>query len=539
MTHLVNPVLRGFNPDPSILRVGADYYIATSTFEWSPLVRLHHSRDLVHWRTLGHAVDSAGVLDLRGVPDSGGVWAPSLSHHDGLFWLVLSIVRTMDGDAKDLDNYLLTAPDITGPWSEPVRLNSRGFDASLFHDRDGRHWLVGVQWDPRPGRTRFAGISLQEYDAKAGRLVGDSRIVARDAGLIEGPNLYWHDGYYYLMLAQGGTGFNHGISMLRSRSLDGEFERDPQYSLLTSRDDPEWELQKAGHGELVQTPDGDWYLAHLASRTSRDDQGQFAVTGRETCLQRVAWTEDGWLRLADDQGRPVTGTRARTRVRSTAAASGTTDGPALAPGFHDDFSAPRLDRTRWSALRRRVHPGWLDLEARPGRLRLHGGQSRASVFEQSLIGTRIEEPTARVATRIEARPRTTGHRAGLVAWYDRRSHYGLYLTLDDDGRRVLLLQQCTPAGTSHLGEPVPVHDWSDLHLGFALDGPSITFSAGPDPHLGAWTGPTLSSRPLSDDYRGLLRFTGAFAALRVDDHDGDGFSADIDHLTIDYPLTPA
>jgi xylan 1,4-beta-xylosidase len=544
MTDLTNPILRGFNPDPSIVRVGADYYIATSTFEWAPLVRLHHSRDLVRWTTIGHAVEATGAFDLRGVPDSGGVWAPSLSYHDGVYWLVLSVVRTTDGAAQDLDNYLVTAAELTGPWSEPVRLNSRGFDASLFHDRDGRHWLVGVQWDPRPGRESFAGISLQEYDAKAERLVGESRIIAHSDTLIEGPNLYWHDGYYYLMLAQGGTGFEHGICMARSRTLDGSFDRDPQFSLLTSRDNPEWELQKAGHGELVRTPDGDWYLVHLASRMSADGQGPFAVTGRETCLQRVAWTSDGWLRLADDDGQPVEGTRARVRVRSTVAPDEAPTGATLdRRRFQDDFTAPELDRTRWSTLRRPADPSWLDHTARPGWVRLRGGQSSASRFNQSLIATRIEEPTARVTTRLDAAPRNPGHRAGLVAWYDRHSHYGLYLTRDDHGHRILILEEATPAGTHWLDEPVTVDEWPDLHLGFTLDGPTIAFSAGPAPDPDGkpahWTSRTLTSRLLSDDYQDLLRFTGAFAALRVDDHDGeaDGFSADVDHLTIDYPTT--
>ena len=154
-----NPILRGFNPDPSILRVAGDYYIATSTFEYHPAVRLHHSTDLVHWTTIGHALD----LDLRGVPDSGGVWAPSLSHADGLFWLAYSIVRTMDGDDKDIDNYLVTASSIEGPWSEPVHLGSRGFDFSFFHDTDGTHWIVGVQWDHRPEHPSFSGLVLEQY----------------------------------------------------------------------------------------------------------------------------------------------------------------------------------------------------------------------------------------------------------------------------------------------------------------------------------------------------------------------------------------
>ena len=137
-----NPILRGFNPDPSIVRVGDDYYIATSTFEWFPGVRLYHSRDLAHWEVVGHALDEVNGFDLRGIPDSCGVWAPSLTHADGMFWLAYSVVRTEDGDDKDLTNYLVTAPDVRGPWSDPVGLGSRGFDFSFFHDTDGTHWIV-------------------------------------------------------------------------------------------------------------------------------------------------------------------------------------------------------------------------------------------------------------------------------------------------------------------------------------------------------------------------------------------------------------
>lgn len=137
-----NPILPGFHPDPSIVRVGEDYFLATSTFEWFPGVALYQSRDLAHWEPAGHALTRPSQCDLTAVPDSGGVWAPSLSHCDGKFWLVYTVMRTRTGPYKDMVNALVTADDIAGPWSEPVYLNSRGFDPSLFHDDDGRKWLV-------------------------------------------------------------------------------------------------------------------------------------------------------------------------------------------------------------------------------------------------------------------------------------------------------------------------------------------------------------------------------------------------------------
>jgi xylan 1,4-beta-xylosidase len=308
-----NPVLKGCNPDPSFLRVGDDYYLANSTFEWFPGVPIYHSKDLANWRLIGHALTRRSQLDLRGVPDSGGIWAPSLSYHDGLFYLIYTIVRTRTGPFKDVHNYLTTAREITGPWSEPIFLNSSGFDASLFHDDDGRKWLINVQWDFRKGRPRFAGIVLQEYDAKAERLAGPIKMIFQKPHLIEGPNLYKLDGRYYLMLAEGGTGWNHGISMARAATIDGPYEADPLPLLLTSRKSPGAPLQKAGHGELVQTPAGEWYLAHLCSRPVYPSRR--CILGRETALQRVVWNKEGWMRLE------AGGTDAQVELRFRAASS--------------------------------------------------------------------------------------------------------------------------------------------------------------------------------------------------------------------------
>src|SRR5206468_6623435 len=192
----------------------------------------------------------------------------SLSYHDGQFWLIYTNVRTAGAGRpfKDVGIYLTTARDILGPWSEPITLNSIGFDPSLFHDDDGRKWLVNMMWDFRKGHSRFAGIVVQEYDHAQQKLVGPMTNILSKPVLTEGPNLYKRDGWYYLMLAEGGTGWNHGISMARAKSIAGPYGLDPQESVITARSDESIELQKAGHGELVQTPAGDWYLAHLASR---------------------------------------------------------------------------------------------------------------------------------------------------------------------------------------------------------------------------------------------------------------------------------
>ena len=248
-TMIRNPILPGFNPDPSILRVGDDYYIATSTFEWYPGVQIHHSRDLVNWRLLTRPLRRASQLNMLGDPDSCGVWAPCLTHSDGLFWLVYTDVkrygRTTVGGAsgaslRDFHNYLVTCPTIDGEWSDALYLNSSGFDPSLFHDDDGRKYLVNQLWDHRPGRGRFAGIVLQEYSPTQRKLIGEPRNIFKGTaiGFTEAPHLYKRNGYYYLITAEGGTGWGHAITMARSRSLTGPYELHPDKYIVTARDRP-------------------------------------------------------------------------------------------------------------------------------------------------------------------------------------------------------------------------------------------------------------------------------------------------------------
>ena len=308
-----NPILPGFNPDPSILRVGDDYYIATSTFEWYPGVQIHHSRDLVNWRLLTRPLRRASQLNMLGDPDSCGVWAPCLTYSDGLFWLIYTDVkrygRTTVGGAsgaslRDFHNYLVTCPTIDGEWSDPMYLNSSGFDPSLFHDDDGRKYLVNQLWDHRPGRNRFAGIVLQEYSPAQRKLIGERKNIFEGTaiGFTEAPHLYKRNGYYYLITAEGGTGWGHAMTMARSRSLTGPYELHPDKYIITARDRPDAPLQRAGHGDLVDTQAGDTYAVYLCGRPL-PNRGR-CVLGRETAIQKMVWGSDDWLRTLDGSGLP-------------------------------------------------------------------------------------------------------------------------------------------------------------------------------------------------------------------------------------------
>ena len=352
-TLIQNPILPGFHPDPSICRVGEDYYIAVSTFEWWPGVRLYHSRDLAHWRHLGSALDRVSQLDMRGCPNSGGIWAPCLTHADGKFWLIYTNVRQHgSGVVHDTPNYLVTAEHIEGPWSEPVFLNSSGFDPSLFHDDDGRKYIVQMQTGEAATPRRFDGILLQGYDPASARLLGDPVNIwpGSPIGITEGPHLLKKDGWYYLITAEGGTSVRHAISVCRSRTLAGPYEIHPQNPMLTAYQKEHLTLWSTGHGCFVDTPAGEWFTVHLCHRPLQRpgrlvldrEENKSVPLGRETCLQKFRWDADGWPRLAhgDNSPRDTVEVNLPAHPWLAAPASPAFSGPALPPSSTPCASRP-------------------------------------------------------------------------------------------------------------------------------------------------------------------------------------------------------
>lgn len=523
MTLVQNPILPGFHPDPSIIRVGLDYYIATSTFEWWPGIRIHHSRDLANWSLVGHALARRSQLDLRGVPDSGGIWAPALSYSDGIFWLTYSDVRGFNGFAKDTRNYLVTSRTITGPWSDPIPLNSSGFDPSLFHDEDGRKWLVNQRWDRRPDRNQFAGIVLQEYHHPTRALLGEPALIFAGTamGLTEGPHLYRKDGYYYLVTAEGGTGEAHAVTVARSRALAGPYEVAPHNPLLTAAHQPDALLQKAGHGSLVETPEGRWYLAHLCSRPLGAHRR--CLLGRETALQAISWPTGQWPQLAGGGNLPS----------PTVIIPRVTARPYL-PEFTDDFAAPALD-PHWSVLREPPAESWLSLSARPGFLRLRGRYSLLATFDQSLVGFRVLHHHCQVSTRLEFQPRTFQQSAGLAFYYNTTQfHYLQIIGRDGGGRELRLL--CGDHGSYHEplvpGVQLPAEGAVDLQARLSGEGLQFAYAVGGGPPQPV--GPVLDATLLSDDrvIEGKAwGFTGCFVALCAQDSTDSDIPADFNRFS--------
>jgi xylan 1,4-beta-xylosidase len=557
-----NPILVGFNPDPSIVRAGEDYYIATSTFEWFPGVQIHHSRDLVKWRLLTRPLRRASQLNMLGAADSCGVWAPCLTYADGLFWLIYTDVkrygRTTVGGAsgaslRDFHNYLVTSPRIDGDWSDPVYLNSSGFDPYLFHDDDGRKYLLNMLWDHRPGNNRFAGIVLQEYSVKDGKLVGERQNIFKGTalGFTEAPHLYKRNGRYYLLTAEGGTGWGHAVTMARAQKLTGPYELHPDIYILSARHRPDVELQRAGHADLVDTPDGETYMVYLCGRPLRN-RGRCTL-GRETAIQKMVWGTDDWLRTVDGQGVPTVETPAPSfeggpggRPSSGAASSERAGALRGSDTSHQaDIAAPETGALRcdFNEPQLPIDFQWLrtpwpqeifNLSTRPGFLRLFGRETIGSLFRQSLVARRQESHCFSAATVLEFEPEHFQHMAGLVCYYNSAKFHYLYLSHDEGVGKHFRVMSCLPdsaqadAFTSATAIPAgkPVHlrvevDYERLHFGYRVEGVDNNWR---------WLPQQFDASILSDEATapGLPNFTGAFVGMACQDLAGTSKTADFD-----------
>lgn len=522
MAYATNPILTGFNPDPSIIRVGNDYYIATSTFEWFPGVQIHHSTDLIHWELICHPLDRLSQLNMIGEQSSCGIWAPCLSYSNGIYYLIYTDVKSFIGLFKDTHNYLVTASDIKGPWSEPVYLNSSGFDASLFHDDDGKKYLLNMLMDYRCWQTKFGGIILQEYSQEKKTLIGKPINIFRGTQLrlTEGPHIYKQDGYYYLMTAEGGTGYEHAVTVARSRMIEGPYEVDPLNPILTSYHTPDNPLQKAGHGSITQGHNGKWYMVHLCGRPVGEER--LCILGRETALEEVEW-KDGWLRLVNGANSP-----SKTVEISGLEADSTVVKKYLRENFDKDSWSIHLQSLRVPLAER------ASLSDRPGYLRLYGRESFASCHHQSLLAHRQQSFYVEATTKIDFKPLSFQTMAGLVYYYNALSYYYLYITEDEVAGRTLSIISCILGkGTQPIGIGISLPAMGEVYLRLTSEKEKAYFSYSLDNQSYIRVGKTLDATVLSDDYyasTGHIMFTGAFIGICCQDLSGQKAYADFDYF---------
>ena len=513
-----NPILPGFNPDPSILRVGDDYYIANSTFEWFPGVQIHHSKDLTNWRLLTHPLTRLSQLNMKGNPDSGGIWAPCLSYDQGMFYLIYTDVKTWRGKFKSAHNYLVTAEDIMGPWSDPVYLNSSGFDPSLFHDDDGRKWLVNQWWDHRKNHTWNAGILLQEYDPVAKCLVGSAENIFKGTELLctEGPHLYKRNGYYYLLTAEGGTGYEHAVTIARSRKINGPYEVDPTNPILTSWQKPKLVLQKAGHASLVETQNGEWYMAHLCGRPLKELRCNL---GRETSIQRCYWTQDNWIRVWG-------GSEPKVLITGP----DLPEHPFQPEPLRDDFNEDELG-VNYATLRVPADPSWLSLKERPGFLRLKGREPMESCHEQSMVARRQQAFWVEASTCLEFEPETFQQMAGLICYYDTENYYYLRVTHHEElGKCLGIITSIDTQYDEPLEQDIGIDGWERCYLKVEINRDELQFSYSKDGENWESVGPLFDASTLSDDFVGKMRFTGSMIGMCAQDISGAKKEADFDYF---------
>lgn len=551
MEKIHNPILRGFHPDPSIIRVGEDYYIATSTFEWWPGVRLHHSKDLIHWELIEYPLNRISQLDLRGVGPSQGIWAPCLTYDKGMFYLVYTIVRSFYCNMYDTENYLVTAENIHGPWSEPTALNNFGFDPSLFHDDNGKKYMVSMVTDHRVPKKYAGRLVLQEFDTEQKKMVGPVRdIYCADGIFLEGPHIFKRHGFYYLFSADTGTGEGHGQTIQRSENVWGPYEmyrpfdekrqEGEAYSILTSRHHEDILLQKAGHCDLVETQDGEWYAVHLCGRASEErnptNVERFAgdrryMLGRETAIQKMRWTDDDWLVMAEGKNTPKEIVEPPKFIRDT----DISEKERIL--IRDDFDASCL-HLDYQSLRIPMNEHYLSLTERRGWLRMYGRSGLASRFSQTLIARRMTEYDMSTGTCLDFEPEVFKQMAGLILMYDTDNYLYLHISYDEDIGKCITLLKAENKKYEYLTDYIPLETGRDVILKLTVKKVYAQFFYGyrdsceKNEKMLQKIGPCINASFLSDEACKEGWFTGTMAGICCQDLTGFGKYADFDWFEV-------
>jgi xylan 1,4-beta-xylosidase len=407
-----NPVIPGGFPDPSICRVGDDYYTVHSSFEYFPGVPVFHSKDLVHWKLIGYCLTRASQLPLEKMRYSGGIYAPTIRYHDGLFYM---ITTNVDGGG----NFYVTAENPAGPWSEPLWLDREGIDPSLFFDDDGKVYY-----------TRHEGqadgyIAQCLIDMEEGKLEGDLKKIWGGTGGIwaEGPHLYKINGKYYLMISEGGTSYGHMITIARSDSPWGPFESNPDNPILTHKHLEGNQFRALGHGDLAETPDG-WWIVFLGIRPKG---GHYNHLGREMFLAPVKWNEEGWPVVND--GNPIEKEMPAPKLPKYE--------------FEKEPERDDFDNTDYALCWNYIRNPYMEnysLTERPGYLRLWGSEINMEDQDSpTFLGRRQTAMECRIAAKLDFNPQKEGEEAGLVIRGNEVNRAEIGITLKNGKRNVYFM----------------------------------------------------------------------------------------------------
>ena len=495
-----NPVLTGFHADPSLLYVDGTFYIANSTFEYYPGVKISASKDLANWETVCYPLDRKNLLWMEGNPCSGGIWAPCLTYDKGWFYLVYTDAKSWDsGQYKDTPNYITKAKDITGPWSDPVFVNCSGIDPSLYHEDDGRKFFVSMEWDYRKpvGPAQFTGILLTELDPETLAPIAEPVKIFKgtERGWVEGPHIYKVNGWYYLFTAEGGTIYDHAETVARSRNIEGPYELHPNTHLVSAMGVPSAPLQKTGHGSMARASDGRWWFACLCGRPLPGTQ--FCPLGRETSVNEIVWEND-WPYIKN-----------KTLIMDECFEGYGRQRQPEAVKY--DFKGKRF-QLDFQALR---SPAKYEVNGDDS-LRLYGGMSPVCNFGQNMLVRRQTDYNFTAKTSVRITAKSFQKMAGLMYRYDERNHYFLRVAFDEEKGGFCLGLLVNDKGELTIpADGIPAGD-GIVHMKLTVRGSEAVFSYSLDGETFTEIDYVCDVSKLSDEYD-TLGFTGAFVGMSAVD----------------------
>ncbi len=498
-----NPVVSGFNPDPSVCKVGNDYYLVTSSFEYFPGIPIYHSRDLVNWKQIGNCIDRPGQLPMQNATMSGGIWAPTIRYENGTFY----ITATFSANG----NFNIKSDDPRGQWSDPVWVEMDGIDPSIFFE-DGKCYYCANDYGSRSSRYQGEGISLGIIDPETGKLVGDSQRIweGTGGGHLEAPHIQHIGDYYYLFAAEGGTNLGHMETVARSRQIEGPYESDPDNPVLTNRHSVSKAVLCTGHADLVQDNDSNWWFIHLATRSSI---GTMSNLGRETFLTPTHWEND-WPVVDNDRMAELTVDSQAIKVAQR----------PIKSYIDDNFSSPSFS-PEWLFLRK-----WLpdNYERKNSQLTLRPSQDKLTdpVGSPTFAAVRQKDFNCEVQTILDFEPVDASDKAGVAIYlaptnmyrvYKHRKADGMYLTVEktaDD------FHEC-PFSRKIADGPVKLvvkADKQKCALYYSVDGDDLKLMA------------TASTKFLSPAIAGKC-FTGTVIGLYVQSDQQQGTPATFQHFS--------
>ena len=429
-----NPILQGFYPDPSICKVGSDYYMVNSTFAYFPGIPIFHSTNLVDWEQISYALDRPEQLDLDGLGVSRGIFAPAIRHYSGVFYITSTLI-------DNGENFIISTLDIGGDWSNPTFIPEvNGIDPSLFIDEDGTAYILYNSIPPEDGEA-YGGhrtLRMYEFDLNKGSVIGEEKIIVDKGSTtsvnpiwIEGPHIFKKDNFYYLIAAEGGTSEDHSEVVFRSKNVWGPYESNPSNPILTQRDlDPDRvnPVTSTGHSDFITDDNGQWWSVFLGCRPYEDNHFN---TGRETFMAPVAW-EDGWPNI--DLGDSLVKEAYSIKVENALSVN---ERVRKRNYFYDDFKNDTL-MLKWSFLRT-PRTKWYNLGTSGVTLKTRPESCGAPV-NPSFLGYRQEHKKGAVTTALDFIPRKENEHAGLIIFQNESHYYYLSKSLRE-GKEVILLNK--------------------------------------------------------------------------------------------------